>query len=129
MSLELIPRTRRQTSCITGGNPNFPPFNTGGDPKDHRKSSGDQKPEQQAEIGQTTAEESDVETDTDLSRPEDDNEPFYVAAGDELGHRVESILEELADFTSEEVQPALDFEEELELFDLPADAEHFMHWF
>ena len=92
-------------------------------------SSGDQKPEEQTEIDQITAEESDVETDTDQSRSEDDNEPFYVAAGDELGHKVESILEELGDLTSEEVQAVLEFEEELELFDLPADAEHFMHWF
>ena len=92
-------------------------------------SSGDQKPEGQTENDQTTAEESDVETDIDQSRPEDDNEPFYVVAGDEQGHRVESILEEHGDLTSEEVQAAFDFEEELELFDLPADAEHFKHWF
>ena len=39
------------------------------------------------------------------------------------------ILDELGDLSSEEVQATLDFEEELELFDLHADAEHFMHWF
>ena len=93
----------------------------------------DQQPQQKGELDQTTAEESDAEPDTDQSRPEGSvgnaNEPFYVAAGDEIGHRVAQSLDELGDLSSEEVQATLDFEEELELFDLHADAEHFMHWF
>ena len=93
----------------------------------------DQRSQQQAELDQATAEEPIAEQNTDQSSSEDGvnnaNEPFYIAAGDEIGHRVAKILEELGDLTPEEVQATLDFEDELELFDIPADAEHLIHWF